>query len=135
MSDGNKMSKNTIELTCYDKIADKANENELIDNIMKREFFEWLDKKGYDFNFLKNVFDGKKASLIEQNRFNIILRNAKQDLNLDICKMVVYFEEDFTKLRKILAILDGETKFIIKKELSVIYKIAIEENNLKQILR
>jgi len=129
------MSKNTIELTCYDKIADKANENELIDNIMKREFFEWLDKKGYDFNFLKNVFDGKKASLIEQNRFNIILRNAKQDLNLDICKMVVYFEEDFTKLRKILAILDGETKFIIKKELSSIYKIAIEENNLKQILR
>jgi hypothetical protein len=92
---------------------------------MKREFFEWLDKKGYDFNFLKNVFDGKKASLIEQNRFNIILRNAKQDLNLDICKMVVYFEEDFTKLRKILAILDGETKFIIKKELSAIYKIAI----------
>ena len=48
--------------------------------------------------------------------------------------MVLYFENNINKLKKILSVLDEETKHILKYELSSKFKIKIDKNMLYKIL-
>jgi len=112
----------------------KGNEQELINDIQKDEFFAWMIKKGYKYNDIKNIFDDKKLSAGEQSRFNETLRNIKKETTISLTEALVFLEETFVKFKRILSILDNETKFELKKELSQKYKIDLDENTLSQIL-
>lgn len=117
-----------------DNEDDKTNEQELIDEIQKSEFFKWMEKNGYAFEDIKEILDGKKVSAVEQSRFNIILRRAKEEINVTITESLVFLEESFVKFKKIITLLDGETRFELKKELSASYKIKLDKSCLSQIL-
>lgn len=124
------MAKNKISF----ETDENLNEQELINDISKNEFFKWMNNCGYGFNEIKEILDGKKLSAGEQSRFNSILRKAKVEIKVNLTDSIVFLEESFTKFKKIIAILDGETRFELKKELSENFKIKIDENSLSQIL-
>ena len=113
---------------------DKTNEQELIDEIQKSEFFNWMEKNGYTFLYIKEILDSKKISAVEQSQFNLTLRKVKKEINISLTEAIVFLEESFAKFKKILLLLDGETKFELKKELSENFKIKLDKNNLSQIL-
>jgi len=113
---------------------DKINEQELIDEIQKSEFFNWMEKNGYTFLYIKEILDSKKISAVEQSQFNLTLRKVKKEINISLTEAIVFLEESFAKFKKILLLLDGETKFELKKELSENFKIKLDKNNLSQIL-
>lgn len=124
------MAKNKISF----ETDENLNEQELINDISKNEFFKWMSTCGYGFNEIKEILDGKKLSAGEQSRFNSILRKAKVEIKVNLTDSIVFLEESFTKFKKIIAILDGETRFELKKELSENFKIKIDETSLSQIL-
>lgn len=113
---------------------DKTNEQELIDEIQKNEFFNWMENHGYSFEEIKEILDGKKVSAGEQSRFNTTLRKAKKDINVSLTEAIVFLEESFVKFKKIINLLDGETRFELKKELSENFKIKLDKSSLSQIL-
>ena len=115
-------------------INNRTNEKELVNNILRTEFFDWMKENGYDIDKITEIFDGKKLSASEQSRFNIILRKSKKEMNISLTEIIMFFEESFEKFKKILQVFDGETKFELKKELSEKFHIKIEETNLEEIL-
>jgi hypothetical protein len=118
----------------FEKNEEKTNEQEIIDDIQKNEFFDWLNKNGYSIENINDILEGKKISAGEQSRFNITLRKAKKEINISLTESIIFLEEFFTKFKKILIILDGETKFELKKELSINHKIKLDKSSLSQIL-
>lgn len=127
------MSKHEIKFDS-EKADERLNENEHINEILKNEFFNWMSVNGYNFNQIKNILDGKKISAAEQSNFNKILIKAKKEVKISLTESIVFLEESFVKFKKIIAILDNETKFELKKELSSNYHIPLEFSNLGQIL-
>lgn len=126
------MSKNKI---VFEKDSEeKTNEQEFIDDIQKNEFFSWMKKNGYSFEDIEEILDGKRISAVDQSLFNLTLRRAKKEINISLTESIVFLEESFVKFKKIITILDGETKFELKKELSQNYKIKLDKNSLSQIL-
>lgn len=128
------MAKHQVNTFDQSKISEKTNESELVNDILKKEFLNWMEGNGYSFDYLKEIFEGKKMSASEQSKFNETIRKAKTEVNIGLVDIIVLFEENFNKFKKILSILDGETKYELKKELSKKYFIQLDENNLKQIL-
>jgi len=118
----------------FEKNDDKVNEQELINEIQKNEFFNWMSKNGYSFEDIKDILDGKRVSAGEQSRFNMTLRRAKKEINISLTEAIVFLEESFVKFKKILTLLDGETRFELKNELSSNYKIKLDKSSLSQIL-
>ena len=129
-----KMAKNIVTTVDKEKIICRVNEQELVDEILKKEFFIWMKDNGYGYKEIKEIFDGKRLSAAEQSKFNSTVRRIKKEENISITETIVFLEESFTKFKKILSIFDGETKFELKKELSKKYHIKLDETNLSQIL-
>lgn len=128
------MAKHQVNTFDQGKVSVKANESELVNDILKREFLKWMSENGYPFEYLKEIFEGKKMSASEQSNFNETIRDAKKENNISLIDIVILFEENFNKFKKILSVLDGETKYELKKELSKKYYIRLDETNLSQIL-
>lgn len=128
------MSKHQISTYDQGKIVNKTNESELVKGIMESEFFVWMNDNGYDYNSMKELFEARKISATEQSEFNDTLRRAKEEINVNIMDMIICFEENFVKFKKILDIIDSDTKYELKKELSKKHYIKLEETNLNQIL-
>ena len=129
------MSKNQIvTLDSQFSIQNKSNESEVISEILRNEFYKWMEENGYELEKIKSIFDGTKLSATEQSRFNLLIRRAKKETNISLTEMIMFFEEQFTKFKKILTVFDGESKFELKKELSSKFHIKLEETNLEEIL-
>lgn len=128
------MAKHQIKIFEQSKMLNKTNESDLIDNITKKEFFNWMNNNGYSFDYLKEIFECKKISAYEQSKFNETIKRAKTEINIGFIDIVLLFEENFNKFNKILLMFDGETKYELKKELSKKYFVKLDENNIKQIL-
>jgi len=127
------MAKNKIETNREDLFAGNE-ENDIINIISKQKFFLWLDNNGFNEIEIKRFFKEKRISSTEQNRFNIILRKSKKETGVSIIEMVLYFENNINKLKKIISVLDEETKHILKHELANKFKIKIDKNMLYKIL-
>lgn len=127
------MSKYEIKFD-KEKADEKLNEHELINEILKNEFFNWMSLNGYNFNEIKNILDGKKISANEQYKFNEILRKAKKEVKISLTESIIFLEESFVKFKKILAILDNETKYELKKEFYENHRVKQDKSNLSQIL-
>lgn len=125
------MSKNNIS---FEKTDENFNEQELINEISKNEFFNFMKKNGYGFHEIREILDGTRVSSVEQNQFNNLLKKAKSEIKINLMDSIVFLEETFVKFKKIITILDGETKFELKKELSENFKIKLDKNSLSQIL-
>jgi len=129
------MSKNQIvTLDSQFSIQNKSNESEVISEILRNEFYKWMEENGYELEKIKSIFDGTKLSATEQSRFNLLIRRAKKETNISLTEMIMFFEEQFAKFKKILTVFDGESKFELKKELSSKFHIKLEETNLEEIL-
>ena len=111
-------------------IAVKFDEDGVFDSISKRYLYSWLEKSGYDWERLKVIFDQKKIDGQEQNKFNNIIQTCKKETGIEIHQIVLYFEDDLFKLKRILNILDQKTKNIIKNELGKKHSIKIETNSI-----
>lgn len=119
----------------FERDSDETlNEHEIINDIQKNQFFKWMEENGYKFNEIEEILDGKKLSAGEQSRFNLTLRKAKKEIKISLTEAIIFLEEFFVKFKKIITILDGETKFELKKELSENFKIKMDKNSLSQIL-
>jgi hypothetical protein len=127
------MAKNKIE-TNKEELFDGNEENDIINNISKQNFMNWLEENGFSEKQLKQFFQEKRISSIEQNRFNIILRKAKKEIGVSISEIVIYLENSVFRLKKILSVLDEDTFHILKHELASKFKIKIDKNMLYKIL-
>jgi len=103
---------------------DKSEEN-IIDNIQKKNFFKILKECGYTYERLKVIFESEIYTNETQNDLNITLRKIKKSHGIHLSDSVVFLE-DFTRIKKILYFLDGDSKYIIKTELSERYNIDFE---------
>lgn len=110
------------------------NENNIINDISKTIFFEWLNKEGLSETNIKEMFDGKKITSLEQQKLNSLLKKAKTELFITVVESLIYFDENFIDIKKIIPVLDGETRFIVKKELAEKYKLELEITNLSEII-
>ena len=128
------MSKNQISALDKDKIDTKINELDFIKNIVHKEFFEWMFKNKYSYDNIKDIFEAKKISAIEQHNFNLIIRRFKEESKVSLTELILLFEDRFTTFAKILTIFDEDTISDLKKELSINYHIKLDETNLKLIL-
>ena len=126
------MSKNKIE-------SDRDNfggneESDIINNISKQNFLEWMQMNGFTEDQLKHFFQEKRISSIDQNRFNVILRKAKEETGISLIDAVLFLENVNNKQKKILSVLDEETRHILKHELAAKFRIKIERNMLYKIM-
>lgn len=111
----------------------RINENDIMDNICKEEFFEWLNAEGCTIKELKSIFESKRISSNEQMRFNLIIRKANREIHIDIIDIILYFEENFSRFKKIIAILDEETMKMLKDELAKKYNIKLSKSILYKL--
>jgi len=123
-----------IELVNINQIINRSEEKEIIDDIYRKEFFDWMAANGFDHNTLRRLFESKRISASEQIRFNNALRNVKEDIFVNIYESILYLDESFIKIKKILSFLDDDTKYVLKTELSKKYKIQLDKNELWKIL-
>ena len=128
------MPKHNITTVDREKVIDKVNENVLVEEIAKTEFFKVLSENGYGHDALKEIFEGKRLSSTEQQKFNTALRRINKDIHISITDCSLYLEEVFIKFKRILSVFDDETKSILKNELSNKFRIKVDENNLGDIL-
>lgn len=111
-----------IQLVSLDKIIQKSAETDILDKILCEKFFKWLNEKGYNNSKLCNLFNNGKNNEEDIVNFNKMLREAKQELDIQISSILIYFEEFFTKFRKMSSLLDIDVKQIIKEELNDRYR-------------
>jgi len=126
--------KDKVKLVNLDNITNKSDERELFDNISRGEFFNWLSDHGYDRANLKLLFENKRVNSSEQNRFNAVLKRAKVEIEINISDSVLYLEDSFVKLKKILTLLDEDVRYILKCELEEKYKIKSETAHLDELI-
>jgi len=127
------MAKNKIE-TNKEEFFDGTEENSIINSVSRDNFLFWLNENGYDDDYLKRFFQEKRVSSVEQNRFNITLRKCKKERGTSIIDMVLFLESDINRMKKIVSVLDENTRHILKTELAKKHKIKIDKNILYKIL-
>lgn len=116
-----------------EKVIQRTSENELFDDISRQEYFKWMEKQGFSYENLMKLFENKRISSIEQNRFNSILKRAKYEINVDIYESILYLEEQFVKMKKILNLLDDELRYLLRTEMEEKYKIKTDKTNFDEM--
>lgn len=116
-----------------EKVIQRTNENELFDDISRQEYFKWMENQGFSYENLMKLFENKRISSIEQNRFNSILKRAKSEINVDIYESILYLEEQFVKMKKILNLLDDELRYLLRTEMEEKYKIKTDKTNFDEM--
>lgn len=116
-----------------EKVIQRTNENELFDDISRQEYFKWMENQGFSCENLMKLFENKRISSIERNRFNLILKRAKSEINVDIYESILYLEEQFVKMKKILNLLDDELRYLLRTELEEKYKIKTDKTNFDEM--
>jgi len=122
-----------MDMISKEVLSISKSEENIIDNIQKTKFFELLDKYEFTYEKLQVIFESEMYTNDTQNNLNIILRKIKKLHGMNMSDSVIFLE-DFTRIKKILYFLDGESKWIIKNELSEKYNIEIETNELYKML-
>lgn len=126
--------KNTkIVMVKPEKVIHRTNENELFDDISRQEYFKWMENQGFSYENLMKLFENKRISSIEQNRFNSILKRAKSEINVDIYESILYLEEQFVKMKKVLNLLDDELRYLLRTEMEEKYKIKTDKTNFDEM--
>lgn len=123
-----------INLVDISKIIGRNNENDIVDEMLRSKFFNWLKERGFSHERLDCLFDSRRIPSVEQSSFNVAIRKAHDELNINIIDQIVFLEECFVKFKKILSVLDDESRYLLKITLSEKYKIEIDRTNLEDLL-
>lgn len=121
-----------IRLVNFDKMIGKSIENNIIEGLASKSFFDYLDKHGYNRKTLNLFFGNKEYSPEEFIRFNSTLKQVKEDLSLHFYEIILYLEDVHIKYKKIVHFLDDEIKFSIKQELGSKYGYMDKELSLDE---
>jgi len=98
------------------------------------KFFELMENKfGYDYKIITKYILGGSYTYNEQHEFNIALRKMKKLYNVDISDAILFLEETMA-LNSILRVIDGETEYLLKDEMSEKYYISSGTNNIFEIM-
>lgn len=128
------MSKNKIIESDREKIINKGNEKEIIEQINKEKILKLLESSGLYYAYIEELLSGvRKISSTEQCRFNIIIRKINTDYNISFIDIVLYLEETFAMFRKILSVLDACSLNVLKLELAKKHNIKIMKSDLYKL--
>lgn len=111
-----------------DHIINKNVESNIINDMENSEIENYMKSKGFDISvyLLKNNL----IQSIDILKFNLFLRNIKDDLKINIVDTLVYFENNYISIEKILYLIDNETKCSLRKELTNKYNKKVVKNKL-----
>lgn len=118
-----------------ESLVEKANEVRIFDNIDKGAVYASFKKYGFDKSELDRIFFAETYSSAEQHELNQVFRIVTKTEGISLIDIVLFLEQDYDKLKKILSFMDGDTKSLLKNQMSKKYGFKIEENTLWKILR
>jgi len=129
------MSKHKINLIDPEKIINRTDEDNIVTEMSKTEFFKQLDKRGFSIEVLYDIGSNSRISGIQQNKFNVALIEVIEETGLELVEAIIYLEDIFVKFNKVLSMLDSKTKLLLKQKMAKRYNIEIEKNNLCDLLK
>jgi len=98
----------------------KNEEQEILNNFIKENFLRDIQRLGFDVKSLE-----KSNSNVDKEIFNYILSQLKNDYNYNLVDCVLFLEEDYIPLKKLLLLLDERNIQSLKEELSKKYFIPL----------
>jgi len=121
--------KNKIKLINSESVLGRRHESFIIDEINKRKFFKWMTHRGLDYDELMFIFESKKIDDEMRLKFNMALLDGREELGIEICDMIVFMEQVFSKFKRILNALDGEIYYQVKVEMAERFKIHLDKSS------
>lgn len=118
-----------------ESLIEKANESKIFDKIDKSMVFKSFKKYGFGKSELDRIFFAERYTTEEQHELNQVFRILTKTEQISLIDMVLFLEEDYDKLKKIVSFMDADTKHLLKNQMSKKHGIKIEENTLYKILR
>lgn len=119
-----------VELEKNDIEKFRVNEELIHKQMDCSRFYELMDfQYGINFGTISRYIHGGQYSPLEQQNFNIALREMKYTFGFTVTDAILFLEERFP-LNKIKKFIDSETEWVLKFELSEKYSIDMEDNNL-----
>jgi hypothetical protein len=116
------------------KITDNyKTENALFDDILKNEIFSLIEKYGYTYEKIRELFESELYSTNLKHDLNMIFKKLNKVHGIDLFDIFRFLEE-FTKIKKILLFFDEELIWILKQEISKKCGIKINKTELYKIL-
>ena len=128
------IEENKINLVMKESLVEKANENKIFSNIDKESVYFSLKKYGFTKSELDKIFFAESYTTSEQQKLNQVFRDITKKDGVPLMDIVLFLEEDYDKLKKILSFMDGDTKSILKNQMSKTYGIEVDSNKLYKIL-
>ncbi|MFW6219534.1 MAG: hypothetical protein ACOC33_01570 [bacterium] len=129
------MYEEKLKLISKDTLIEKPNERQIFDDIDKETLYDHFIEYKLDKRMLDKIFYAEQYSSNEQNEINQIFRTISKKYDISMLDIVLFLENDFGKLKKILSFLDGDSKSLLKKQVSNEYNISVDSNKLYKILR
>ncbi|MFA5484943.1 MAG: hypothetical protein WC260_01715 [Candidatus Pacearchaeota archaeon] len=129
------MYEEKLKLISKDTLIEKPNEKQIFDDIDKETLYDYFLEYKLDKSIFDKIFYAETYSTTEQNEINQIFRTISKTYDISMVDIVLFLENDFGKLKKILSFLDGDSKSLLKKHISNEYHIKMDSNKLYKILR
>ena len=118
-----------------ESLVEKTNESKIFNNLDKDSVFKSLEKYGFSQSELDKIFFAESYTSSEQHELNQTFRILVKTEGIHLMDIVLYLEQEYGVLKKILSFLDGDSKSLLKNQMSKKYGFEIEENKLYKILR
>jgi len=104
-----------IELINVDNVISRSQESKNINLLNKKKFYQFMSRYGFKVTVMMYI---RKFTKDEAEKFNELLRKAKDKIKINMFEMVLFLEDDFTTIGLILSSLDERNKDIIKEEMA-----------------
>jgi hypothetical protein len=115
-------------------LINSSSEDNYLDMIDRKRFYEKLLKNKINGNPVSDLFKKKEISSIEKEKFNALLKKLKKLYDINIFETLLYFEQDYSDMMKLISLLDATTKQILKEELSKKYHKKLLKTKLDRFL-
>lgn len=109
----------------------------IMDEIRRKEFYQAIKTYSLDLNKIFVSIENKSKIDVKtdyKEEFNLTLRDLKKNFDFDIIEAVLFLERDWANMKSIFLILDEESKYTMKVELSKKYCIKITKTTLDRFL-
>lgn len=105
----------------FKSYADMSLETEVHKKILREKF--WMAVRDLNLNF-KEILKNKAFMLEDVARMNIEMNRLNTEMQIPMIDMVIMiFEQEYIPVRRFITVLDSENMKILKKELTVIFKL------------
>jgi len=111
----------------------KKNEEIVAKSIDNSDFFGIMEEYGFPYSRISRIVDGGVYSFDEQQEFNLTLQSIHKDRGISIIDCIVFIEDSIV-LTKIMRVLDGDTKYMLKIALGEKFNINVPKSNIYDII-